>query len=76
MSKPQILTDLLIKHQEQTILFVEDRLPTLINVIDDQQLNDVRLFFANWGYNTKQDKLDAADQVSITTIDLADFIQL
>jgi phosphoglycolate phosphatase-like HAD superfamily hydrolase len=76
MTKPQILTDLLVKHREQTILFVEDRLPTLINVIDDQQLNDVQLFFANWGYNTKQDQLDAAEQATITTIDLAGFLRM
>ncbi|MBL1321372.1 MAG: HAD family hydrolase [Methylophaga sp.] len=76
MSKPQILADLIIKHQTQTILFVEDRLPTLINVIDDQQLNHVQLFFANWGYNTEQDKLDAAGQATITTIDLAGFMRL
>ncbi|MFW5425747.1 MAG: HAD family hydrolase [Methylophagaceae bacterium] len=76
MSKPQILTDLLVQHRQKTILFVEDRLPTLINVIDDSQLNDVQLFFANWGYNTKQDKLDAAGQATITTIDLTGFIRL
>jgi len=76
MSKPQILADLLVKHSGQTILFVEDRLPTLINVIDDQQLNEVQLFFANWGYNTEQDKMDASKQAQITTIDLSSFIHL
>jgi len=76
MSKPQILSDLLVKHGGQTILFVEDRLPTLVNVIDDKQLNDVQLFFANWGYNTQQDKLYAAEQASITAIDLTGFLRL
>jgi phosphoglycolate phosphatase-like HAD superfamily hydrolase len=76
MSKPQILTDLIVTHQADTILFVEDRLPTLINVIDDPQLKDVQLFFAHWGYNTEQDKIDATKQDAITTIDLADFIRL
>jgi len=76
MSKPQILADLLVKHSGQTILFVEDRLPTLINVINDQRLNDVQLFFAVWGYNTEQDKMDASKQAKITTLDLAGFIYL
>lgn len=76
MSKPQILANLIIKHPTHTILFVEDRLPTLINVINDQQLKEVQLFFALWGYNTEQDKMDAAKQAAITTIELADFIRL
>ncbi len=76
LSKPQILANLTIKHPTQTILFIEDRLPTLIDVINDQQLNEVRLFFANWGYNTEQDKRNAGKQATITTIDLAGFIRL
>ncbi len=76
MSKPQILADLLVKHSGQAILFVEDRLPTLLNVISNKRLNNVQLFFADWGYNTEQDKKDAAEQIAITTIDLAGFMRL
>ncbi len=34
LSKPQILSNLLNSHPDHEILFVEDRLPTLFNVID------------------------------------------
>jgi phosphoglycolate phosphatase-like HAD superfamily hydrolase len=76
MSKTQILADLLAKHKNQTILFVEDRLPTLHNVINDKNLATVSLYFANWGYNTKQDKKEALAINAITTIDLTHFISL
>ena len=76
MSKQQILADLLIEHPLQTILFVEDRLPTLINVIEDSRLNDVRLFFAAWGYNTIADKQLAAKLAMVTTINLDQMLNL
>ena len=70
LSKQQILADLLIKHPSQTILFVEDRLPTLVNVIDDRRLQTIALFFADWGYNTVDDKRQAKELPTVTTIDL------
>ena len=72
LSKQQILADLLTLYPEHTILFVEDRLPTLKNVIDDQRLTEIKLFFADWGYNTKQDKQDIMT-LPVTTINLAGF---
>lgn len=76
LSKRQILTDLLTLHPDQTILFVEDRLPTLINIINDSRLQNVLLFFANWGYSTKRDKQQALNLKTVTMLDLADFISL
>lgn len=76
LSKQQILTDLLAVHPQQPILFIEDRLPTLINVINDNRLNNVKLFFADWGYNTEQDKKDALTLEAVTTIDLPAFVNL
>lgn len=58
-SKEEILIDLQSRHSEETIHFVEDRLPTLLNVLRNDKLGNVQLFFANWGYNTAQDKLEA-----------------
>ena len=76
MSKTQILANLLKKHKNQTILFVEDRLPTLHNVINEKNLTAVNLYFANWGYNTEQDKKKASAIDAITTIDLTHFLSL
>jgi len=76
LSKTQILTDLSAQHPDHELLFVEDRLPTLLNVIDDNQLQEVKLYFADWGYNTQQDKQDALANSSITTLDLAGFSAL
>jgi phosphoglycolate phosphatase-like HAD superfamily hydrolase len=75
LSKQQVLADLLTLYPEHTILFVEDRLPTLKNVIDDQRLAEIELFFADWGYNTQQDKQDVTD-LPVTAINLADFASL
>ena len=76
LSKLQILTDLSAAEPDAEILFVEDRLPTLINVITDDRLDHVRLFFAAWGYNTQQDRDSAADIKRIKTLSLQDWQQL
>lgn len=60
MSKQEVLKKLLEKHSGQPIHFVEDRLPTLLNVLKNDQLADIRLIFALWGYNTDADKGVAA----------------
>lgn len=76
LSKQQILINLSVQHKQNDILFVEDRLPTLLNVIGDGRLSDVQLFFADWGYNTEQDKVAAKQQASITTISLDEMLLL
>lgn len=76
LSKQQILADLSASHLDHHIVFVEDRLPTLINVNDDSRLANVQLYFADWGYNTDQDKLAAREQTKITTINLAEMLVL
>tara|TARA_R110002049_G_scaffold110547_2_gene259610 strand:- start:1632 stop:2384 length:753 start_codon:yes stop_codon:yes gene_type:complete len=76
LSKQQVLADLSARHPDQHIVFVEDRLPTLIDVINDDRLAKVELYFADWGYNTEQDKLAAKEQTNITTINLAEMILL
>lgn len=62
MSKPEVLTQLLKNHPDNTIYFVEDRLPTLLNVKKIEALTNVNLIFALWGYNTDEDKAVAAQQ--------------
>ena len=76
LSKTQILSDLSQEKPDAEILFVEDRLPTLINVITDERLDEVKLFLADWGYNTPHDRDSAASIKRIRTISLTDFQQL
>tara|TARA_R110002050_G_scaffold269917_2_gene412642 strand:+ start:187502 stop:188254 length:753 start_codon:yes stop_codon:yes gene_type:complete len=76
LSKQQVLVDLTARHRDQQIVFVEDRLPTLLNLIEDDRLSKVQLYFADWGYNTEQDKLAAKEQTTITTINLAEMLLL
>jgi phosphoglycolate phosphatase-like HAD superfamily hydrolase len=76
LSKQQILSDLSQERPDAEILFVEDRLPTLINVITDDRLDKVRLFLADWGYNTAEDRDSAASIQRIRTISLSDMQQL
>lgn len=71
-SKEEILADLQLQQPEILIHFVEDRLLTLESVKQNQQLSTIKLFFADWGYNTKQDKLDA-QALGIDCISLNDF---
>lgn len=73
-SKTQVLTELQVEHPNVLFGFVEDRLPTLHNVITDPALQSVALFLADWGYNTEQDRASIA-QLPITRLSLANFTQ-
>lgn len=73
-SKVEILIELQDRHPEKTLYFIEDRLPTLLNVLRNEKLGKIRLFFANWGYNTAQDKLEA-EKYPIVMQDLEHFLQ-
>ncbi len=59
LSKQDILIQLVNKHKEEQIYFVEDMLPTLLKVIQNNALDKVKLFLALWGYNTDEDKAEA-----------------
>ncbi len=73
LSKQEVLSGLLQTNPAQTIVFVEDRLPTLLNVLNNEQLQSVKLIFALWGYNTAEDKVIAAQQ-GILGQELEDFL--
>lgn len=73
MSKEAVLLDLVDKHPQETLYFVEDRFPALLNVIKNKKLASVQLFFAVWGYNTAKDKLEAKQQ-AIELIELDNFL--
>lgn len=73
LSKPEVLKGLLKAHPQHTINFVEDRLPTLLNVQKQPELAGVNLFFAPWGYNTEEDKALSAEY-AFTTHALEEFL--
>jgi len=74
MSKNAVLLYLIKRHDQNEIYFVEDRLPTLLNVLDNSQLSAVILFFALWGYNTDQDKSEARQHTTFKLITLDNFL--
>jgi phosphoglycolate phosphatase-like HAD superfamily hydrolase len=74
MNKPTVLQMLLNKHPNQEIYFVEDRLPTLLNVIKIPELSNIKLIFALWGYNTLADK-NLAQQNPISLQELDEFLK-
>ena len=73
MSKVEVLKRLIKAYPNATLYFVEDRLPTLLNVLKIDELASVSLIFALWGYNTVEDKAQAAEQ-PFTLQQLEDFL--
>lgn len=73
MSKAKVLKGLIEQYPQHSIEFVEDRLPTLLNIQKLPELALVNLSFALWGYNTNDDKQQAKQQ-GLTAMDLADFL--
>ncbi|AEG00451.1 HAD family hydrolase [Methylomonas methanica] len=74
MSKPEVLTGLLPNHPGQTMHFLEDRLPALLGVQKHPPLSSVKLFFALWGYNTREDKAAVAARQDIRGLNLDGFL--
>lgn len=58
------------------ILFVEDRLETLLRVAARPQLARVRLYYALWGYGTETEQQQARQHPAITCLDLEAFNQI
>lgn len=56
-----------------SLWFVEDRLKTLQLVQQQSDLADVKLFLADWGYNTKSEKEAAQNDERIQLISLSQF---
>jgi len=65
LKKPQILADLQARYPHTAIVFIEDRLPTLVDVINTESLSAIQLYFAGWGYNTETDKQQAQQHQQI-----------
>lgn len=73
LSKIEVLKQLRQRHPEQDTHFVEDRLPTLVNVAKVEELAEVKLLFALWGYNTDQDKVEAK-RLGFQCLQVAEFL--
>jgi len=58
-----------------TLWFVEDRLKTLQLVQQQADLNDVRLYLADWGYNTIAHQEAARNDPRIQLLSLSQFVQ-
>lgn len=56
LKKTQILTTLKREFPDEEVFFLEDRLPTLLNVLETPALASLQLGFAAWGYNTEADR--------------------
>lgn len=58
-----------------TLWFVEDRLKTLQSVQQQPDLEAVKLYLADWGYNTKAQQKSARNDSRIQLLSLAEFVQ-
>ncbi len=56
MSKQESLLMLIDKHPNQEIVFIEDRVQTLIEILQNPKLSEITLQLVSWGYNTKEQK--------------------
>ena len=72
MSKADSLLKIVKKHPNKNITFIEDRLPTLVNIHANKKLKAIKLYLASWGYNTSEDKGNARN-LSIELIDMQQF---
>jgi phosphoglycolate phosphatase-like HAD superfamily hydrolase len=61
--------------QSENLWFVEDRLKTLQLVQQQPELDEVKLFLADWGYNTASEKVSAQNDSRIHLLSLSQFSQ-
>ncbi len=72
--KHQILREFLAASgDDSTIWFVEDRLKTLLSVKQQPDLSKVKLFLADWGYNTLAERESVAENPPIQLLSLSQF---
>lgn len=72
--KPQVLKELQQVYQG-AIWFVEDRLKTLQAVEQQESLQEVELFLADWGYNTRSEREEAQNSDRVHLMSLKQFRQ-
>jgi phosphoglycolate phosphatase-like HAD superfamily hydrolase len=74
--KHQVLRELAAAHNTRSsIWFIEDRLKTLLSIQPYADLAAIRLFLADWGYNTEQEREAAHQNSRIELLSLTNFVQ-
>ncbi|MFB2918467.1 MULTISPECIES: HAD family hydrolase [Aerosakkonema] len=74
--KSQLLIELIEASAESPVIwFVEDRLKTLQAVQKQSELNEVRLYLADWGYNTQAQHESIRDDKRIQLLSLSQFAE-
>lgn len=73
LGKQEVLKRLKIKNPDRPIIFIEDRLPTLIKVLENPDLQDIKMQLADWGYNTEPERKMAREN-AIEVIGKDDFL--
>ncbi|MEO0770081.1 MAG: HAD family hydrolase, partial [Cyanobacteria bacterium J06649_4] len=63
------------KHSVTNIWFIEDRLPALQAVAKQNDLTEVQLFLADWGYNLEPDRNSARQSSRIHLLSLEKVVQ-
>ncbi|TVP61412.1 MAG: HAD family hydrolase, partial [Nodularia sp. (in: Bacteria)] len=73
--KYETLRELIHKAEKKpvSLWFVEDRIKTLHLVQQQTDLEDVKLFLADWGYNTQTERKAAQDDQRIQLLTLPQF---
>ncbi|PZO11293.1 MAG: haloacid dehalogenase [Leptolyngbya foveolarum] len=77
VKRPKYETLRLLKEQHSVsrIWFVEDRLPALTQVKQQNDLTEVQLFLADWGYNLEPDRETARQDSCIRLLSLEQIVQ-
>lgn len=73
MSKTEVLQELVLKHADAKLCFIEDRLATLLTIADNKSLSSVELQLVDWGYNIEQDRNQARES-GFQVISLPEFL--
>ncbi len=74
--KHQVLRELAATHSaHSSIWFIEDRLKTLISIQNHEDLAAARLYLADWGYNTEQERETTQRTNRIELLSLTNFGQ-
>ncbi|MDY6784172.1 MAG: HAD hydrolase-like protein [Cyanobacteriota bacterium] len=71
--KYETLRQIIASTKKERVWFVEDRLKTLRSLQQQDDLQGVRLYLADWGYNTEQQRTAAQKDSGIQVLSLAQF---
>ena len=62
-SKTEIITNLI--NDFKIIGFLEDRLKTLVNIVNDSQTSNVPCYLADWGYLKEEDRINLPTNIKL-----------